>query len=632
MKLKTSRRKGLATVVSVLIVLAIIVVGTAFGIVGYVYLLKGNTQTQNGQTTTTTVVVVHNSTSVTQTTSSNTPNPNADVQYKAPATFAGAGQSGAQITVPAGSNVSVTVTLSSTAATSGLLTVNVREDIVDAPDSQVATLQHTVSLGVGSNTITIGGFVAKDVTTGGTFAPREYFITVDWNSQNIYNPTDPSSREWVKTVSGPGTQTTAAVSYVSGTFSGAGKTGPQIVVPQWTTVDLKVTVNSNASAEGVLSVNIRKDVVWSSDASYTTLTKTVNLAVGANSFDMGTFVMADNTCGSPGCVREYFYTVSWNSKTIYNPTDPGTRENVQTSGSSTTQTSTTSTPVLHAQVAYVSPGTFTGGGQTGSQITVPVGSQVDLRIVVSSNLSATETLSANIRKDIVWYPDVSYTTLVKTVHLGVGRNTVDMGTFTAIDQTGGFPGQVREYFFTVSANGTMVYNPTDPSSREWVQTSSSSTTTVTTTASTSTGSQPSYTGSINYVFPASFYGAGTSGSQITVPVGTIVSVTITVSVPQPASSLFYDVGGGGTCYATGNLTVDVRGDVVWGSDYNVKTLHVNACLQVGSNTVLMGTFTASVKTGGWPGQTREYFITAYWNGQQIYNPTDPSTREWVQTS
>jgi len=619
MKLRHASGKGL---VSALIVLAIIVVGTAFGIFSYAYLLRENAQTQGSQATITTIYVVNNGTQ-TQTTTAAV-NPNANVQYQPPATFSGAGQSGAQITVPAGSNVSVTITVTSTAATSGLLTVNVREDIVYSPDNQVATLQHYVALGVGQNTITMGSFVAKDVTTGAPFAPREYFITVSWNSMMIYNPTDPNSREWVKTVSGPGTSTTASVTYVSGVFSGAGKTGPQIVVPQFTSVDLKVTLNSNASTEGVLSVNIRKDIVWFPDVSYTTLTKTVKLVVGANTFDMGTFVMADQTCGNPGCVREYFYTVSWNGRMIYNPTDPSTRENVQTSGSTTT-----STQVLHAQVAYVFPGTFTGDGQSGPQITVPVGTQVDLKITVSSNLSATEVLSVNIRKDIVWFPDVSYTTLTKTVHLGVGSNTIDMGTFTAIDSTGGFPGQVREYFFTVSANGTNIYNPTDPSTREWVKTSSqTSGQTTTTTTSTS-----AYTGPVVYVFPAEFSGGGQSGYQITVPVGTSVSVTVTIAVPPPTASLGTFAGGGGGCYATGNLTVLVKADIVWYPDAVVKTLKVpNACLQVGNNAVMMGSFIASVLTGGWPGQTREYFITVYWNGQQIYNPTDPSTREWVKTT
>ena len=620
------RRGGSSHIVAALSVLAVIVVATAFGIFSYAFYLRGNTQTQTqGTETTTTVVVVNNST---KTNTNTTQNPNANVQYQGPAAFSGAGQSGAQITVPAGTNVSVAITVSSTAATSGLLTVNVREDIVDAPDSQAATLQHDVSLAVGSNTITMGSFVAKDVTTGAAFAPREYFISVAWNSQSIYDPTDPSTREWVKTVSGPGT-TNAAVSYVSGTFSGAGQTGPQITVPIYTSVGLKVTVNANGSAEGVLSVNVRKDIVWYPDASYTTLTKTVQLTVGSNSFDMGTFVMADNTCGSPGCVREYFYTVSWNGQLIYNPTDPSTREWVKTTSSGTTTTTTSTTgppppPPEHPQIAYVFPGTFSGAGQSGSQITVPIGTLVDLKVKVSSNMSVTETISADIRKDIVWYPDVSYTTLTKTVHLGVGTNTVDLGTFVAIDSMGGLPGQIREYFYTVSANGTNIYNPTDPSTREWVKTSFTSTTTTTTTTTTTSSTQQTTTtttttptATVAYVFPGTFSGAGQSGSQITVPQGTIVSVSVSLAAS------------GSTC---GNLTVEVRADVVWLPDSTVQTLTLSVCLNAGSNSVAAGTFVASALTGGWPGQTREYFIRVYWNGQTIYNPTDPSTREWVKTT
>ena len=466
MKLTETRRRGLATIVSVLAVLAIIVVGTAFGIVGYVYLLKGNTQTQNTGSPTSTVTVVRNSTTVSQTGGTNTTvNPNANVQYQGPASFSGAGQSGAQITVPAGTNVSVSITVSSTAATSGLLTVNVREDIVDAPDNQIATLQHDVALGVGANTITMGSFVAKDLTPGGPFQPREYFISVAWNSNTIYNPTNPSTREWVKTVSGPGS-TNAAVTYVAGSFSGAGQSGPQIVVPEFTTVGLKVTVNSNASAEGVLSVNIRKDIVFYPDASYTTLTKTVQLVVGANTFDMGTFVMADSTCGGPGCVREYFYTVSWNGNMIYNPTNPSTRENVQTGSGSTT------TKALHAQVTYDFPGTFTGGGQAGDQITVPVGTSVDTKVNVQASGAGCGNLTVEVRADIVWYPDSTVKTLtLSNVCLVSGSNTVDMGSFIAAVQTGGWPGQTREYFIRVYWNGQFIYNPTNPSTREWVKTS-----------------------------------------------------------------------------------------------------------------------------------------------------------------
>ena len=75
-----------------------------------------------------------------------------------------------------------------------------------------------------------------------------------------------------------------------------------------------------------------------------------------------------------------------------------------------------------------------------------------------------------VRKDIVVYSDQTLTTLSKTVILSSGNNAINMGSFQANDLTGGNWGDVRQYFIKVSWAGQLIYDPTDPNSREWVQT------------------------------------------------------------------------------------------------------------------------------------------------------------------
>jgi hypothetical protein len=524
------------------------------------------------------------------------------VQYNGPAQFSGAGLTGAQITVPVNTMVDVKINLQATGPTSGPIVVDVRKDIVWGSDQSLVQLTKTVTLVAGANTIDMGKFTASDTTSGNPFSVREYFITVSFNGQMIYNPTDPGSREWVKTTTGSVSAHPIGVNYVpSATFSGAGQSGSQITVPVGTSVDLKIQVVANGTGSAVISVDVRKDIIWASDVSYATLTKTVTVGTGTQTVDMGTFTAIDQTGSWPGNVREYFFTVSVNGSLIYNPTDPGSREWVKTSSGSSV--STTTTGPAASQLTYVFPATFTdqSGTPSGSQITVPVGDTVDAKIVLNNpgnqNINNVQ-VSADIRKDVVWGSDSTLVTLTKTITAYPGRNTIDLGTFTASDQTGGGIGQVREYFIRVSVQGILIYNPTDPTSRENVQTTQSVAQPVT----------------VSYV-SAVFSGAGQTGSQITVPVGTQVTATITVSA---------NVAGSGT------IGIDIRKDIVWSPDSTLLTCSKQASVTAGTNTFTC-TFTASDHTGGWPGNVREYFVRVSWNGNLIYDPTNPSTREWVQT-
>ncbi|OLC61338.1 hypothetical protein AUH73_07385 [archaeon 13_1_40CM_4_53_4] len=117
--------------------------------------------------------------------------------------------------------------------------------------------------------------------------------------------------------------------------------------------------------------------------------------------------------------------------------------------------------------SYVPAAVFNG---VGSQITVCVGSSVSVGITLSASTGLQGSVSVEVRKDIVVYSDQTLTTLSKTVILSSGNNAINMGSFQANDLTGGNWGDVRQYFIKVSWAGQLIYDPTDPNSREWVQT------------------------------------------------------------------------------------------------------------------------------------------------------------------
>jgi len=108
------------------------------------------------------------------------------------------------------------------------------------------------------------------------------------------------------------------------------------------------------------------------------------------------------------------------------------------------------------------------------------------------------------------------------------------------------------------------------------------------------------------------------GPQITVPVGTTVTVYIKVSGPPKA---------------TGTLKVEVRKDIVYATDQTKAWLTQSVTIPDSGLTdwIKMGTFVADELTTGQPYQLREYFIKVYWNDNCIYDPTNPDTREWVKT-
>jgi hypothetical protein len=122
---------------------------------------------------------------------------------------------GPQITVPVGTTVKVYVKISGPAGTSGTLKVEIRKDIVYESDQTKAWLSQSVTIPSSGITdwIMVGTFVADELTTGQPHQLREYFMKVYWGDTCIYDPTDPNTREWVKTYS-------PTVTYQAGEFEG----------------------------------------------------------------------------------------------------------------------------------------------------------------------------------------------------------------------------------------------------------------------------------------------------------------------------------------------------------------------------------------------------------------------------
>lgn len=123
-----------------------------------------------------------------------------------------------RIKVPLGELVTVHVTLKAVGGpVSGDLSVEVRKDYMASPDSPYKTLTQYVSLSSGeTKEITVGTFVAQDLSGSGIPQFRQYFIKVYFNGQELSIPynNDPNLRPCVETYQIPG-----SAQYVSTAFS-----------------------------------------------------------------------------------------------------------------------------------------------------------------------------------------------------------------------------------------------------------------------------------------------------------------------------------------------------------------------------------------------------------------------------
>jgi len=114
---------------------------------------------------------------------------------------------GSQIYVPVGETVYVYVKVYSASGASGLLTVQVKKDLIYSGDADYVKLSANVDLNPGdTKEVYLGGFPATDATCYGTIGGwcfpgsfREYFIKVYWDGQVIYDPTSIDGREFIRT-------------------------------------------------------------------------------------------------------------------------------------------------------------------------------------------------------------------------------------------------------------------------------------------------------------------------------------------------------------------------------------------------------------------------------------------------
>ncbi|MFH7835687.1 MAG: hypothetical protein QXL51_03740 [Candidatus Aenigmatarchaeota archaeon] len=264
------------------------------------------------------------------------------------AKFIGAGKEDRIISIPIGTIVDIHVAVSvSEAPVEGTLTVEVCKDIVSGIDQIETTLTKTVSLNVGTHWISIGSFIVNEETGNLPGNIRQYFIRVKWNEKLIYDSTDPNTRPHVttfiptvttETYSHIGTSTTTReekfigiLVYSDAKFVGAGKEGRIISVPVGTKVDIYLAVSvSNAPVEGMLIVEVRKDIVLGIDQLVGVLTKTVSLTTGAHWVYIGSFIASDKTGNLPGNTRQYFVRIKWNEQLIFDSEDLATRPHVTT--------------------------------------------------------------------------------------------------------------------------------------------------------------------------------------------------------------------------------------------------------------------------------------------------------------
>jgi len=109
--------------------------------------------------------------------------------------------------------------------------------------------------------------------------------------------------------------------------------GQRVTVFQNTEVTVYVKVKTVGFAvKGELKVEVRKDIIWSSDQVHKTLTKTIEVPADTTTdwINVGSFIATDLSGTWPGSFRHYFIKVWFEGNLIYDPTDPATRPCVAT--------------------------------------------------------------------------------------------------------------------------------------------------------------------------------------------------------------------------------------------------------------------------------------------------------------
>jgi len=237
----------------------------------------------------------------------------------------------------------------------------------------------------------------------------------------------------------------------------------------------------------------------------------------------------------------------------------------------------------------VFPGTFTqSGGVSGAQVIALAGLPVSVKVTLSSTTSQSAHLSVEVRADVVFYSDSTAAWLNQTVTVGSGT-AVTVESFTPAIVTSGCIGCIRQFFIRVWWGGQLIYDPTDPNTRENVQTTSSDFSVCCSQSnSLLTGGEQSYTG-INIQSRNGFAGTVTLSLSATTLGDTTVSLSptsVTLSSGQLIATTLTIVTGSQT--GTWILTVTAQsGSLVRSVTF---TITVSACCTGGGGgSVAAGT-------------------------------------------
>lgn len=512
-----------------------------------------------------------------------------------------------QITVPAGTSITTKVAMSGKG--SGTLKVEIRKDTKLLPDGEDYTvLIKNVNIN-GSTSIEFPTWKAND--QGLLF--RQYFARVSWNDDVVYDPSNPSEREYVK-ISGSGN------SESSGATGSVFLNGVQWNIKPSAYSTAKLTFKVDGTYDGVVTVDIRQDVSLLSDKNLVSKQVTIT--------GTDTTITADVGFTAPSSGNWVFVRVT---PDVYDSSDPaarkaaGTEVQVQTSSSGSTGSTGGSTGTQPTQNAVVSYNIveLKSAFANGMRINVPQGTQVDVYATVSSNMATSGTLSVEVRRDMSWASDTTLTTPSKQVSLQAGTNTILVGTFTASDLSGanGF----SQYFFKPSWNGVVLNDPTNPSTREIV-------TTYATSSGNTGGSTGSNTGGNTGTQPAQ----GTAQViELGFSTGNTPTTTLAVNKYQNVNVYARIKAYNGA--VTGQIKVEVKKDIIGGDDKVYQTLAQGFSLNNEDKWVLVGTFSPDVSTtsSSWAvSGVRQYFAKADLNadGSWEIDPQDPNTRPRVTVS
>ncbi len=492
-------------------------------------------------------------------------------------------QNGAEVST-AKINVPVTLTLdfypNSLLGFTGVVNINIYKD-VPLTDSKFTLKQIQLNIPMGlDKKQTVSMDFTPDEVTGLTL--REYYYTItDSKGKILYDPgRDIRASLKVSTTASGGT----VPKFTSLTFNNQ----PQITVSPGTAITTKVTMSGQGT--GTLKVEIRKDIGYSiPDSVYTILNKEINI-------DGSTVIQMDNWNAQSGGLgfREYFAKIYWNNDLIYDPTNPDQREYVKLSDGGTTPPLTGSISLKsvawNAVANQYSTATLTFHLTGAVQQSVTI----DVRQDVSGgdiNLQSQSCALSGTDKDVTC--TVSFT-------------SPNAGEYIFIRVSGGIYDVGSSIFDFLTARNTRISQGT-----EIIVSSTGGGTTPTPTTT-----QPPATANVYYNIIELKSGSN-GGTRINVPQYSTVDVYTTVTSNMATS---------------GQISIEVRKDLSgfpWKNDETLTVLSKSVSLQSGTNTILVGSFSASDLTGS--NSFVQYFFKPSWNGKLLNDPTDRNSRESVTT-